>query len=135
MKWRRPWGPLVLTALTVCGCALSSASGPLAIVQGDLRGTLEAFGGSGRLEITDECVVLTADNGAQTTLVFRAGQVSWDPGARTITFLAQGEPPVTLSSGDRITIGGGTGLVGDPVTEPPASCPDGLFTVHSVAVD
>lgn len=117
-----------------------STWGPLAVIDDPAEGDLDAAGGTGRLVISDRCVVLRADNGYRTTLVWRDGQTTWDADRRQITFRDRDLGQIRLSHGDQISLGGAASDEGPYsgvwelawLSEPDASCPMPQWVVHQV---
>ena len=62
---------------------------------------------SGRLEITDECVVLIAVPDFEILLVWPADRTTWDDELRTVTFIDEDASVFTLRDGMSVRFGGG----------------------------
>ena len=147
-------GPAVLRGLLALGLAVAVPGacasdgggewGPLAVMDDPATGSLDAFGGSGPVDIGERCVTLTRENGAVVLLVWRSAEVTWDEGDREVTFSrAFGDrEPITIRDGDVITIGGSTTESGedeprdveiDWLAEPDESCEGEWWSVHSIS--
>lgn len=141
-----------IAGLAVMSMVLSSAAvvaadpsptptGPMALM--DITGLDQGLGvGNGpvTLRIGDACVTLHGTRGPVTTAAWPAGQTSWDASARAITFTEPGHDPVTLTDGQRLTLGGvrfegptAPADLGVSWTEPPApACTGPSFIVLEV---
>jgi len=119
--------------------------GPLAVADDPALESLDAGFGPGRLIVGSRCVTLRPDKGTfKTTLIWRSGQTSWDPGSRQIVFNDRDIGVIRLSAGDRIRLGGA--VLADPdspdqgagqptwILPPDPSCPSRRWVVHQVVV-
>lgn len=142
----RRWLPLLLFVALLSACSSgatppASEWGPLAVLhEEDVAAASDASGGRGSLVISDTCVTLSKDKYPDVTLVWRSGEVSWDADQREIVFQDITGDRVSLGGGDEIEVGG-EATIGDTsefhgswLAEPDSSCPQQLFTVHSVRV-
>jgi hypothetical protein len=100
--------------------APTAAFGPMAVVNDPGRGSWDAGNGPGRLSIGERCVVLIGDrDGTRQTLVFRDGQVRWDPEHRRIHFRNPAGGWFWLRDGQRRLIFGGYDFKDDAGVPPP----------------
>lgn len=95
-------GALLVTACGVSPLVGSGSYGPLAVTASG-KGGHDAHLGTGRLQITDECVTL---ENKDVLLVWRADRVRWDQESRTILFQTVGGETLSLQDGDTIALGG-----------------------------
>lgn len=107
--------------------------GPLAVVDEPVTVTLAAGRGPGTLQIGTDCVTLQVD-GAESTLVWRGAEVSWDDSTRAIVFVSGRAGEMRLSDGETIMVGGAAFRSPNPtwLATPAAGCPAAKFTVHDV---
>jgi heat shock protein HslJ len=113
------------------------AWGPLAVIEDDAAGGLDAAGGTGRVVIGDDCVFLRSPNGPRTTLIWRSGQTEWDAARRQIVFRDPDLGRISLAHGDRISLGGaalGEGPYTAPVwlARPDETCPVSAWVVNQI---
>ncbi len=102
---------LALIAALACGSEEQEPNqrgdfGPLAVFDGEGLGRHLASGGTGRVDIGDNCVTI---HGGTLLLVWGSTDVRWDEAKREITFTEASNrerDPITIRDGDTITIGG-----------------------------
>lgn len=102
-------GVLLATACGASQVVGSGSYGPLAVTASS-KGGHDAHLGSGRLQITGECVTL---ENKDVLLVWRGNRVRWDQEARTILFQTVEDETLSLQDGDTVALGWG------PVSEWP----------------
>lgn len=114
--------------------------GPLAVVEFAGGGGSLASGGTGIVEITDDCVLIVRPVGEPVLPVWHANSVSWDPANRAIRFVS-GQQTIVIRDGDRVGVGG-EALEGDVpvrgdipwIQEPAQGCSGAPFIVDQIDV-
>jgi len=115
--------PIVIVATLVAAVACSSDApssngsggqvpgnrdfGPMAVT--NAGGGNAAHGGTGPIDIGENCVTMPLPNGETLLLVWHAKEVQWNEDKREITYRLGGLPesePITIRDGDIISVGG-----------------------------
>ena len=142
------------TAVLVAGILLAGvgsfavpepdAFGPLAVIEDSGGGQSDALGGTGTVIVGARCVELDVQ-GTRRLLVWRSADVRWDPTTRAIMFAPRGQPPIVISGGTHITVGGEALPTDEPagggqptaagvrwLAPPHDQCATDVFIVHAV---
>jgi hypothetical protein len=120
--------------------------GPLAVIEDSGGGQSDALGGTGTVIVGERCVELDVQGTRRRRLlVWRSADVRWDSAARSIVFAPRGKPPIVISGGTNVTIGGEALPTDTPagggkptaagirwLATPDAQCSTDVFIVHSV---
>ena len=118
--------------------------GPLAVIEDRGGGQSDALGGTGTVIVGERCVELDVQ-GTRRLLVWRSTDVRWDPATRAILFAPRGQPPIVISGGTHITVGGEALPTDEPagggqptaagvrwLVPPDEQCATDVFIVHAV---
>jgi hypothetical protein len=118
--------------------------GSLAVIEDSGGGQSDALGGTGTVSVGERCVELDVQ-GTRRLLVWRSADVRWDPATRAILFAPRGQPPIVISGGTHITVGGEALPTDEPagggqptaagvrwLAPPDDQCATDVFIVHAV---